>query len=98
MRWSKSPGIFHGRSSAPKRSLEPRHSDAVIQGHEQQHRPCCDDCLREIEYRGIQNIIKFHEVRSALNSESTACFTDGHKGSDAALPAVYLISHMRVLS
>ena len=30
----------------------------------------------------------FHELRSVLNSESTTCFTDGHKRSDGALPAV----------
>ena len=31
----------------------------------------------------------FHQLRNVLNSESTTCFTCGHKRSDAALPAVY---------
>ena len=38
----------------------------------------------------------FHELRSVLNSESTTCFTDGHKRSDAALPAVCPFAHMHI--
>ena len=34
------------------------------------------------------NVVKFYELRSVLNSESTECFTDDHKGPNAALPAV----------
>ena len=36
----------------------------------------------------------FHELRSVLNTESTTCFTDGHKKSDAALPAVCPFAHI----
>ena len=36
----------------------------------------------------------FHELRSVLNSESTTCFTDGHKRSDAALTAVCPFAHI----
>ena len=36
----------------------------------------------------LQNVMRFHELKSVLNSASTTFFTDGHKGSDAALPAV----------
>ena len=36
----------------------------------------------------------FHELRTVLNSESTTCSTDGHKRSDAALPAVCPFAHM----
>ena len=37
----------------------------------------------------------FHEeLRIVLNSESTTCFTNGHKRSDAALPAVCPFAHM----
>ena len=36
----------------------------------------------------------FHELRSVLNSESTTCFADGHKRSDAALPAVCPFAHV----
>ena len=43
---------IHGRG-APKRILERRHADSVIQGREQQHRPCRDGCLRERECRSI---------------------------------------------
>ena len=32
-----------------------------------------------------------HELRNVLNSESTTCFTDGHKRSDAALPAATVV-------
>ena len=41
----------------------------------------------------LWNVMKFHELRSVLNSESTMCFTDGHKGSDAALPVAYPFAH-----
>ena len=40
--------------------------------------------------------MKFHELRSVLNSESTTCFTDGYKGSDPALPAVCPFAPIRV--
>ena len=36
----------------------------------------------------------FHELRSVLNSECTTFITDGHKRSDAALPAVCPFAHM----
>ena len=36
----------------------------------------------------LQNVMRFHELKSVLNGASTTCFIDGHKGSDAALPAV----------
>ena len=36
----------------------------------------------------------FHELRSVLNSESTTCFTDSHKISDAALSAVCTFAHI----
>ena len=36
----------------------------------------------------------FRELRSVLNSESTTCLTDGHKRSDAALPAVCPLAHI----
>ena len=36
----------------------------------------------------------FHELRSVLNSESTTCFTDGHKRYDAALPAACPFAHI----
>ena len=36
----------------------------------------------------------FHELRSVLNSESTTFITDGHKRSDAALPALCPFAHM----
>ena len=45
----------------------------------------------------VQNVMKFHELRSALNSESTTCFTDGHKGSDAALQTVCPFDHVSYL-
>ena len=47
----------------------------------------------------VQNVMKFHELRSVLNSESTTCFTDGHKSSDAASrPCAPLLIYIRVLS
>ena len=36
----------------------------------------------------LQNVMRFHELKGALNNASTSCFTDGHKRSDAALPTV----------
>ena len=42
----------------------------------------------------VQNVMKFHELRSVLSSESTACFTDGHKRSDAAFPAACPFAHV----
>ena len=36
----------------------------------------------------------FHELLSVLNSESTTCFTDGHKRSDAGPSAVFPFAHI----
>ena len=41
-------------AAVPKRSLEPRHADTAIQGGEQQHYPCCEDCLPKRVYPRIQ--------------------------------------------
>ena len=90
---------------APKGSLEPRHADAVIQGREQQHRPLFARKRmpkHTIEDYLLQNVMKFHELPSVLNSESTTCFTDGRpQGIRRRLPAVscvsLFISHTRYI-
>ena len=38
----------------------------------------------------------FHELQNVLNSETTTCFTDGHKRSNAALPAVCPFVHIHM--
>lgn len=36
----------------------------------------------------LENTNKLEPLGAILNSETTACFTDGHKGSDVGLPAL----------
>ena len=44
----------------------------------------------------VQNVTKFHELRSVRNSESTTCFTHGHRRSN--LPAVCSFAHVHMCS
>ena len=44
----------HCTSRRVKEDWNRRHADAAIQGRQQQHRPSCDDCLRERVCRRIQ--------------------------------------------
>ena len=55
---------------------------------------CGSETTAVTEHRCSKMRQLFHELRSVLNSESTTCFTDGHKRSDAALPAVCPFAHM----
>ena len=55
---------------------------------------CGSETTAVTEHICSKMIQLFHEIRSVLNSESTMCFTDGHKRSDAALPAVCPFAHI----
>ena len=54
----------------------------------------CDKEHAEAYKYLLENVMKFHELRSVLNSESTSCFTDGYKGSHATLPVMRRFAHI----
>ena len=55
---------------------------------------CEKEYAKEYKYLEQNVIMKFHELGSVFDRESTTCFTDGHKRSDAALPAVCPFTHV----